>query len=281
MKTCIQRLHELEKELGWEGEKEVDYSHLPTFHVTYTKKEIKKIDKENKKLKKKTKKKDKLRYYELLGTFDPWTREDIIRQFDDKNDAIRYMVSLSKRLHEEWTHEERYETPREYCEESDAIRTIGTDPLISSGNWDAWEEYTASHQKMSLEKLHKRRRTFVKRVKKERSKVHKKYKAFERYDPLFRMRKIDEEELKKSLKLLTKETMERRDRFLEQMQKAYSLPPDDYLITNFKDKSKAANKALNKYIMDMNKSSSYSDDVFEDKILDLEFDRKQIKEFLS
>ena len=95
-KTCLQRLRELEKEFNWEGEEKTDYSSLPTFHVTYTKKEKKQIRKENKSLKKKVKKSTKTQYYRLLGTFDPWTQEDIIRYFrDDYKSAIDYMRGLS------------------------------------------------------------------------------------------------------------------------------------------------------------------------------------------
>ena len=263
-KTCLQRLRELEKEFNWEGEEKTDYSSLPTFHVTYTKKEKKQIRKENKSLKKKIKKSTKTQYYRLLGTFDPWTQDDIIRHFrDDFKSAIDYMRGLSERVQSEYSDIVEI-TPEEYCLDCDARATAGIDPIVSSGNWEAWEKYVDDHPNMELTKLHKKRKKFLKIIKKFDSKLRKKYKAFETYDPLFRMRKIDEVELKKSLKMLTRENKERRDRFLEYMQKSFGLEKDPYLMRSFKERTDAANKALNRYILDMNKAASYKEPELDD-----------------
>lgn len=256
-KTCLEKLRELEAAYEWEGERPPDHANRPVYHVEYTKKEKKQIRKENKMLKKKTKKGTKKKYYALLGVFDPDTRYDIHRKYcDDKNGGVKYMMWLLDRIYN--TPEFEKMTDEEFGDEFVYRATAAQDPLVSSGNWDAWVEYTEAHPKMSMEKLRKQRKKFHKIIKHKDKKLRRKYKSFEAYDPLFRMRRIDEVELKKSLKSITRENAERRDRFLRVIREQCGLN-DEYLMETFKDRTKAANKALNKFILDMNKSAAYGD----------------------
>ena len=255
---CLERLRELEKAVGWTGEKKVDRTNLPVIRATHTKKEIKQFKREDKRLLKKTKKTDKMKYRAMLGTFDPETREEIITQYGkDYQAAIKYMEYLIERIKDASQVVEYYGSAEEYMAVRDYKASASTDPIIASGMWDSWVEYVDKHPKLSLDELHKRRKKFRKIYEKKRKKLRKKYKSFEMYDPLFRMRKIDDVELKKSLKAITKENMERRNRFLEVIGKS-CMQFDPYLMKSFKERTKAANKALNRYIIDMNKSASYS-----------------------
>lgn len=255
---CLERLRELEKEIGWEGEKKKDRTHLPVIHVTHTKKELKQIRKEDKILIKKTSKSDKARYRSMLGEFDPETVEEIITQYgDDYKSAIEYMKYLNERIETTFEGRAYYNSLDDYVAINDSKIAASTDPIIASGMWDSWEDYVAKHSDLSMIKLHKRRKKFRKIFDKKQKKMRKKYKSFEMYDPLFRMRKIDDVELKKSLKAITKENMERRNRFLEVIGKS-CMQFDPYLMKSFKERTKAANKALNRYIIDMNKAASYN-----------------------
>lgn len=255
---CLERLRELEKEIGWEGEAKKDRTHLPVIHVTHTKKELKKIKKEDKVLIKKTKISDKVRYRSMLGEFDQETVEDIITQYgDDYRAAIEYMKYLNERIETAFEGRAYYESIDDYVVIRDSKVSASIDPIIASGMWDSWQEYVDKHPDLSMVELHNRRKKFRKIYQKKQKKMRKKYKSFEMYDPLFRMRKIDDVELKKSLKAITKENMERRNRFLEVIGKS-CMQFDPYLMKSFKERTKAANKALNRYIIDMNKSASYS-----------------------
>ena len=244
-KTCLERLRELEKELGWEGEEKIDYSHLPVIHVQRTKKEKKKIKKHKRKQIKK-------QYYTLLATFDELTFNYIVDTFDDKAEAIKYMESLSERCKSE-CQIEYYDSVEDAAAEIIDKIIPNNDPIIQSGYWEQWEEYTKTMKTNNAHKIWKKRQKFLNHITKERKHIQKKYKSFSLYDPLFRARKIDEVELKKKLKQITRENMERRDKFIEQAENLFGLR-DPHLIKQFKDRTKAASKALNKYVIDMNRS---------------------------
>lgn len=245
-RTCRKRLREIEKELGWEGEEKIDYSHLPVIHIKHSKKEKKQHKKRERKL-------IKHQYYELLGTFDEFTRNEIIDNFDDKFEAVKYMESLKQRCNTEYEDLQYYETIEDAvaCHKEKTIPS--SDPIVQAGCWDQWEEYADSLKTHSVAKIWKKRKKFLSRITKSKKKLQKRYKSFSLYDPLFRARKIDEVELKKKLKLITKENMERRDAFLEKAEELFGLR-DPYMIKQFKDRTKEASKAINKYVIDMNRS---------------------------
>ena len=265
MKTCRDRLRELQAEIGWKGEETTDYTKLPTIKVHgdklgkvkfHSNKNIK-YDKRlghksnSSKHSNEVSEKDiKKRYDELIATFDEITQWHVITTYTTTEDAVAYMEHVIESLRDMVDVGSPIE---DYCGTVDYRATCKMDDQITSlGLWDEWEKYSSKH-KIKPSEIRNARKKFIRSYSKRKSTKLKSYKTFEMYDPIFRVSKMDEQQLKNKLKQINAENRDRRDRMLKMIAECFG-GGDEYMLKSFKDKTDTMMKRMKHQMNDLCKS---------------------------
>ena len=265
MKTCRDRLRELQAEIGWKGEEPIDYTKLPTIKIHGDKLgKVKfhsgKHGKHDKRLERKfdsgkdaseiSKVDIKKRYDELIITFDEITQWHVITTYTDIEDAVAYMEHVIELLRDIIDVGSPIE---DYCSAVDYRATCKLDDqIISLGLWDEWEKYSSRH-KIKPSEIRNARKKFIRSYSKRKSTKLKSYKTFEMYDPIFRVSKMDEQQLKNKLKQINAENRDRRDRMLKMIAECFG-GGDEYMLKSFKDKTDTMMKRMKHQMNDLCKS---------------------------
>ena len=245
--SCHERLKQLRKELNYDTKKnEPETSTLPVIHL--------KADKRMKKIRKEMSKKEKANKAAiardiLYNLFEEWYAKELMETMEYE-ELIDFVIDYAKAWKEQLTDFEVMSLDTLLPEEP-----FDEDFDIPDDQWDAYVKFEKSQKKSvnGIKDVIKMRKKFKKEVNKKRK--HYVKHGLMIYDPLFKHSKVNEQQMVKNLKRISRENEIRTQEFAKMMNKLVGDPVNQKLLKSFEEHTKAVIHQVNKQIKDIRKSA--------------------------